>query len=140
MIFNKINNDIIASLKSGNKLKLSALRYLKSHIEKESKDKKSEATDNMCIQIAKRLIKQNQEASQFMTNTDKVELEIGIWLHYVPKMLSEEDTKVEIDDIIKTNDITSIKQMGLCMKLLKDKFGQSINMKIASAYVKSKLS
>jgi uncharacterized protein YqeY len=145
MIYEIIEKDIIAAMKTNGTNLRDALRFLKSKIQTESIDSRKEIDDDLCISCIKKLIKQNEETLKFIPNgenlylQDKCEIEIEIWRLYLPKMLDEKETVEAVESLIKELNITSIKQMGQVMGELKKKYGQTIDMGIVSKIVKEKL-
>ena len=140
-----IEKNIIVAMKSKNTNLRNALRFLKSKIQTESIDSRKEIDDDLCISCVKKLIKQNEETLKFIKNgknlylQNKCECEIEIWRLYLPKMLDEKETIEAVESFIKELNITSIKQMGQVMSKLKNKYGQTVDMIIASKFVKAKL-
>ncbi len=92
---------------------------------------------NIIVESKIKMMISNATENFNLTHSDeyKIELDIlSIWNDKLPKKLSEADTKVAVDDIINTVGKNNI---GKIMGSLKQKFGASIDMKIAKAYIDS---
>ena len=65
-MFERINEDLKNALKSGDKFKLSVLRMIKSALQLEAINKKSELVDEDVLTVLKRQVKQrNDSLSEF---------------------------------------------------------------------------
>ena len=60
--------------------------------------------------------------------------EINILDEYLPTILSKEETNRIVEDLFKEN-LYTMKDMGIIMKILRSKYGQSMDMKTASKIV-----
>lgn len=102
--------------------------------QKLAKEKKEEVNDSYIIASAKKEIKQLTDLLEYCEqNSDKYEeanRKIDLAKGILPKM-AEAD---EIRDYLVTNNID--KNMGICMKTLKDHFKDSLDGKQASKIVK----
>ena len=102
--------------------------------QKLAKEKKEEVNDSYIIASAKKEIKQLTDLLEYYEqNSDKYEeanRKIDLAKGILPKM-AEAD---EIRDYLVTNNID--KNMGICMKTLKDHFKDSLDGKQASKVVK----
>ncbi len=102
--------------------------------QKLAKEKKEEVNDSYIIASAKKEIKQLTDLLEYCEqNSDKYEeinRKIDLAKGILPKM-AEAD---EIRDYLVTNNID--KNMGICMKALKDHFKDSLDGKQASKVVK----
>lgn len=144
MIFTQIENDIINAMKNKRNVDRSFLRFLKSHIQKESIDKSNSIDDDMCISVIKRLIKQCKDAQSYVQkgsiDYNKISYEISIYMDYLPEILDENETKKVVDAIIIETQANSLKDMGKVMGGLKKTYNNTIDMSIASKLVKMALS
>jgi len=115
-----IKSDIKKAMIGRNKVRTSLLRTLIGEIDR---DMERRVSDEFVISIIKKMIKN----AKIMGNEDEIE----ILSEYTPSVL----TKDEILDIVKEmvkNETYTPKDMGSFMKAIKIKYGQSMDMKIAS--------
>lgn len=126
-IQDKIKTDLKKSMIEGDNLKKNLLRTIIGEFNRVEK----EISDDKALSIIKKM----KENALTMKNNDE---EIEILHSYLPNMLSEEEINDYITELFEDNNYT-IKDMGRIMKELKDEFGQSMDMKIASNLVKKYL-
>ena len=67
------------------------------------------------------------------------EYEINIISKFLPDQISEKETNILIEKIIKDNGLDSIKDMGKIMNILKNNYSGSLDMALAGKLAKSKL-
>ena len=111
----------------------------------EMKDKKEEAKDSDIIKVLRRMKKQRQDSVQLYKKGERLELlaveesEIKIIDTFLPKQLSEEETKKICEDAIKSLGASNIKDMGKIMGSLKQKYPDSIDFSKVNVIVKGLL-
>ena len=109
-----------------------------------SKDKK-EIKDSDIISLLKKMIKQRNESCEVYEKAGRTELlenekkEIAVISLFLPKQLSEEDTKKICQEIIKTVGATSMKDMGKVMGVLKSKHADTLDFSKVSSIIKGLL-
>ena len=145
-IKDSIQNDQIKYLKDGNKTDSSTLRFALSFINKEEKDKKIELNDSEVIKILKTMIKRNKDSYDQFINADRQDLadkekkEMDLLNSYLPEILNDVETKKIVQNVINELNITSMKEMGKAMGLIKKNHGDNIDMSLVSKYIKELLS
>ena len=82
-----------------------------------------------------KILKMMKEGATLLKN----EFELNILKEYLPQVMSEEETKSVVKEIIDDNNFSSIKDHGQLMKQL-NTFGPHIDKSIASKYAKQFLS
>ena len=146
----KINEQFNIALKSKNKTLVSTLRLILAAIKERdianrTKDKKEEAKDPDIIKVLRRMKKQRQDSVQLYKKGERLELlaveesEIKIIDTFLPKQLSEEETKKICEDAIKSLGASNIKDMGKIMGSLKQKYPDSIDFSKVHVIVKGLL-
>ena len=146
----KINEQFNIALKSKNKTLVSTLRLILAAIKERdianrTKDKKEEAKDPDIIKVLRRMKKQRQDSVQLYKKGERLELlaveesEIKIIDTFLPKQLSEEETKKICEDAIKSLGTSNIKDMGKIMGSLKQKYPDSIDFSKVNVIVKGLL-
>ena len=145
-IKDSIQSDQIKYLKEGNKEDSSTLRFALSFINKEEKDKNIVLTDSEVIKVLKSMIKRNKDSyDQFMNASrqelaDKEKKEMDLLSTYLPEVLGEVETEEIVKKIITELDITSIKEMGKAMGMIKNNHGDTVDMSLVSTFIKKLLS
>ena len=146
----KINEQFIAALKNKNKILISTLRLILTAIKEKdianrSRTNKEGIKDPEIIKVLRKMKKQRQDSADLYQKGGRQELqeaeneEIKIIETFLPKQLSEEETKKVCKEIIESLKATSIKDMGKIMGTLKQKYSDSINFSKANVIVKGLL-
>ena len=147
----KINEQFNAALKSKNKTFISTFRLILAAIKERdianrTGGKKEEIKDPEIIKVLRKMKKQRQESADLYKKGGRQELleveeaEIKIIDTFLPKQLSEEETKKICKEIVESLGASSIKDMGKIMGQLKQKYSDSIDFSKANIIVKGLLS
>lgn len=146
-MFEKVNNDLVAAMKSGDKFTLSVLRMLKSAIiYEQTNGEKHELTDDDIMSVIKKQVKTRKTSMEEYLSYDRKDLadnlqkEIDILSKYLPEELSDEELTKIIDEIITELKPDGMKGMGMVIKSVSAKCGAAADMKKVSSIVKEKLS
>ena len=146
----KIESDYQNSLKSKDKGKISTYRLILASIKdldiaNRSGSKKKETDDNDVKQLLKKMIKQRSESIEIYKKNNREDLlkveenEVSILSNYLPKQLSEEETKNICLEIVKKINAQSIKDMGKVMGELKKNYSDNLDFSKAGAILKEVL-
>ena len=142
----RINEDLKAAMKSGNKLRLETLRMLRAQIiefEKKGLDRPMNEDDEMSILMS--ATKKRKEAIEHFKNAGRMELveqetkEMEIIAEYLPKQLSREEAERIIEEVIRQSGAGSMKDMGKVMPIAIKELKGKIDPKVISEIVKQKL-
>jgi len=147
----KINEQFNAALKSKNKTFISTFRLILAAIKERdianrTGGKKEEIKDPEIIKVLRKMKKQRQESADLYKKGGRQELleaeeaEIKIIDTFLPKQLSEEETKKICKEIVESLGASSIKDMGKIMGSLKQKYSDSIDFSKVNTIVKGLLS
>jgi len=147
----KINEQFNSALKSKNKTLVSTFRLILAAIKERdianrSGGKKEEIKDQEIVKVLQKMKKQRQDSADLYKKGERLELleaeeaEIKIIETFLPKLLSEEETKKICKEIIETTGASSIKDMGKIMGSLKQKYSDSLDFSKANIIVKGLLS
>ena len=146
----KINQQFNVALKNKDKTLVSTLRLIMAAIKDKdianrSGEKKGESKDQEIIKVLQKMKKQRQDSADLYKKGGREELlkaeeeEIKIIDTFLPKQLSDEETKKICKEIIKSLGASSIKDMGKIMGSLKQKYSDSIDFSKANIIVKGLL-
>ena len=146
----KINDDYKTALKSKDKNKISTYRLILSGIKdldisNRSGPNKKETDDEDIKKLLKKMIKQRNESVEIYKKNKREDLlkieqgEIDLLSIYLPKQLSEEETKKICSEIISEVGAQSIKDMGKVMGELKKNYSDSIDFSKAGSILKELL-
>ena len=104
-----------------------------------------EVTDSEVTAILKKMIKQRNESCEVYKKAGRKELlesetrEIEVISIFLPKQLSEEETKKICQETVKNVGATSMKDMGKVMGALKSKHADKIDFSKVSSIIKELL-
>ena len=115
-----------------------------AEIASRTKDQK-EMSDSDLVAILKKMIKQRNESCEVYKKAGRNELlenetkEIEVISAFLPKQLSEEETKKICEDAIKSSGASSMKDMGKVMGVLKAKHASTLDFSKVSSIIKKLL-
>ena len=146
----KINDEYKTALKSKDKNKISTYRLILSGIKdldisNRSGPNKKDTDDEDIKKLLKKMIKQRNESVEIYKKNMREDLlkieqgEIDLLSTYLPKQLSEEETKKICLEIIRKVGAQTIKDMGKVMGELKKNYSDSIDFSKAGSMLKELL-
>ena len=138
------------ALKSKDKTKISTYRLILSSIKdldiaNRSGPNKKETDDEDIKKLFKKMVKQRAESIEIYKKNNRTDLleveqnEYDILTGFLPKQLSEEDTKKICEDLISKLGATSIKDMGKVIGELKKNYPDEIDFAKAGVLLKQLL-
>ena len=144
----KIEDKLNQSLKNKDKDTFPTLRLVVSAIKDAKIAKKMKDTnlkDSDVITILKKMIKQRNDSCKAYDKAGRTDLlksekkEIEVISEFLPKQLSEDDTKKICEEVIKKVNASSMKDMGKVMGELKSNYGDVLDFSKVSQIIKDKL-
>ena len=143
----KIETNYKNSLKSKNKLQISTYRLILSAIKDQdivnrSGPNKKETDDDDIKKLLKKMIKQRTESIEIYKKGNRQDLleveqkEHEIISSFLPKQLSEEETKSICNEMIKKLNAGTLKEMGKIMGALKEEYSDNLDFSKAGSYLK----
>lgn len=146
-LLDTIQKDMLAAMKAKEEARLSALRMIKTALQKQQIDSIKPLDESAELQVMNMLLKQRREAADLFRKGDRAELaakeegEARIIESYLPSAPSAAELERAVAEAIAETGATSSKQMGVLMKAAQAKLaGKRIDGKALSELVKSKLS
>ena len=144
---NKINLDYNEALKAKDKSKISTYRLILSAIKdldiaNRSGPNKKDTEDDDVKKLLKKMIKQRSESIDVYKKNNRDDLlkieenEHKILSDYLPKQLSEEETKKICSEVVKNLGASSIKDMGKVMGELKKNYSDTLDFSKAGLILK----
>lgn len=144
MLRTKLQDDQIQALKSGNKIKLTVLRYILSEIKNKEIEKNppagGELNNEECIVVLKKITKELKESIEAFKKgnrkdlMDEYQAQLNIVIPYLPKEISDEELQTAIKVLIEKNKKLYEQNpkaiIGVCMKELKAKADPSRILKL----------
>ena len=146
----KINTNYKNALKSKDKIQISTFRLILSGIKdldisNRSGPNKKDTDDGDIKKLLKKMIKQRSESIDIYKKNNRKDLleveqkESEILSGYLPKQLSEEETKKICTQAVSKIGASSIKDMGKVMGELKKQYADSLDFAIAGSLLKELL-
>ena len=119
-----IKTDMYSAMKSGDKEKAGTLRTLLAKLKDRQINTRQELTDNDCINVIKTLVKQRKEAAKMYDDAkrpklaEKEKIELAILETYLPKMMTEQETRTLIENVINETGAKDISDIGKVMSIV----------------------
>jgi len=142
----KVEQETNKAAKAKDKIRLSALRMLKSGLHNREIDLKRELNEAEFLQLLSSMVKQRKDSiEQFEKGgrTDLVEkekAELRVIEEFLPSQLSEAELDAAITEAIGEASATGIRDMGKVMKVLMPKLTGRADGKVVGDKVKARLS
>ena len=143
----KINDNYKNSLKSKDKIEISTYRLIISAIKdldiaNRSGPNKKETGDEDIKKLLKKMIKQRVESIDIYKKNKRQDLleieqkEFNTLSSFLPKQMSDDETKKICSEIIKSTGANSIKDMGKVMGELKKNYSDNLDFAKAGTFIK----
>ena len=131
-VLERINKEIIISMKSKDRFRLTSLKYIKSLLQNNSISEYPLPEEDIVMKHHKKMVKSTKQyKNQALEDLEK---EIEIISEFIPKTKSKEELSEIVDRHI------SLGNMGAIMKALKEEVQGPFDGKLVSELVRSKLS
>lgn len=137
MLYDEIQAEIKQAMIAKDNVKRDCLRTIMSDIKNLTVNAGKPITDNICMQVLQKSVKTHNDSIEQFKNANRLDLaeqettELQYISKWIPKTLSEDETRNVLIDLMKTQNIAQGKQnFGMVMKLLKDR--SDIDKKLAS--------
>ena len=149
MLRQKLQDDQVIALKSGDKTKLEILRFILAQIKNKEIDKNppvgGELNDEETLVVIKKVTKELKESIEAFEKGGRKDLsddskkQLEIISVYLPAEISDEELHGEIEKVIKENQAIFNNNpkaiIGICMKQLKSKVDPGRIMKTLQEYL-----
>lgn len=145
MLKEKLMNDLKEAMKNKNEIRKNTVQMVRAAILQIEKDKGIEVQDEKIIEIIAKEVKGKKDALMDFEKGDRTDLinqtneEISILQEYLPKQLTKEEIKSELEKVISDIGATSIKDMGVVMKEAKARIGAGADGRTINEVVKELL-
>jgi hypothetical protein len=146
MLKPRIQEDMKAAMKGGDKPRLGVIRLLMAAIKQREVDERIELDDAEILSVLDKMVKQRRDSISQYEQAGRPELaeqeafEITILQDYLPEALSEAEIAAMISEAIQATGAESMRDMGKVMGQLKAKMQGRADMGAVSALIKQQLS
>ena len=138
----EVRSDMVAAMKAGDKETKASLSLLLAALKNKAIDKRSDLTPEEEIQVILKEIKQTKETMD-LTPADRTDIieecakRIEVLERYAPKMMSEDEIKAVIEEVLASLSITTPtgKDKGRIMKELMPKVKGKADGKLVNTLV-----
>ena len=144
-LFDTIQSDMYAAMKSGDKHKTGTLRVALSTLKDKKIEKREDLTDVEAIKIIQNLVKQRKEAADIYKQNGRNDLmenenaELEILNAYLPQMMSEDDLRILVKKVVEDTGASSLSDIGKVMpEVMKQSAGKA-DGKMAQSIVRELL-
>ena len=147
-LIEKIDEKYKNSVREKDSNSINTLRLIKSAIKDKQislRGKQEDLKDGDVLSLLQTLIKQRKDSIEAFNKAnrkdliDKEQAEINVIEAFLPKQKNEAETKKIIENIVKENNFSSIKDMGKLMNKIKSEYIGEIDMGVAGKIAKSSL-
>ena len=145
MLKEKLMNDLQNEMREKDEIKKNTVQMVRAAILQIEKDKGITVEDEKIIEIIAKEVKGKKDAIQDFEKggrqdlIDQTNKEIEILQEYLPKQLTKEELKIEIEKVINDLGATSMKEMGIVMKEAKARIGAAADGRTINEVVKELL-
>ena len=142
MLKEKLMEDLKSAMKNKDEIRKNTVQMVRAAILQIEKDKGIQVEDDRILEIIAKEVKSKKDALKDFEKAERQDLidqtnqEIEVLQQYLPKQLSREEIKVELEKIITEIGATSMKDMGTIMKEAKAKMGASADGKTINEVAK----
>ena len=147
---NKIDEDYKQSIKNKDQQKIDTLRLIRSAIKDKdissrTSENKEGINDSEILSLLLNLIKQRNDSIEQFQKAKRDDLikneksEIEVIKDYLPQQKTQEETEKIINEIIISNNLESIKDMGKLMSIIKNDYAGEVDLGLVGKIAKSKL-
>jgi len=146
MLKEKLMEDLKTSMREKNEVRKNTIQMVRAAILQIEKDKGITVEDEKIVEIIAKEVKGKKDALVDFEKGDRQDLiaqtneEISILQEYLPKQLSKEEIKVEVQKVIEEIGATSMKDMGNVMKEAKNRIGAAADGRAINEVVRELLS
>ncbi|TFI60227.1 GatB/YqeY domain-containing protein [Sphingomonas parva] len=150
MIRDDIKAALVTAMKGGDKPRTAAIRLIQSTLKNRDIELRGAASapsddDVLVTEVLQKMIKQRRESIALYEQGGRQELadaekaEVSVIETFLPRQMSEDETKAAIDAIVAETGASSVKDMGRVMAVLKERHAANLDMSKASGLVKARL-
>ena len=141
----RVQEDMKASMRSGEKERLGTIRLILAAVKQREIDERIALDDTQLLVVLDKMAKQHRESIVHFEAGGRADLvaketaELAIISAYLPSPLSEAELDTLINDAIAQSGATSVRDMGKVMGLIKPRTQGRADMAAVGARIKARL-
>jgi len=141
-LFERIQNDMYAAMKAGEKEKSNTLRTTLAKLKDKRIEKRDDLSEAETIKVLQTLVKQGKESVELFEKGGRLELaasengEIDILNSYLPQMISEDNIRNIVQTVVDEVGAVSMADLGKVMSKVMEQGKGLIDGKTAQQFVR----
>jgi len=141
-LFERIQNDMYAAMKAGEKEKSNTLRTTLAKLKDKRIEKRDDLSEAETIKVLQTLVKQRKESVELFEKGGRLELaasengEIDILNSYLPQMISEDNIRNIVQTVVDEVGAVSMADLGKVMPKVMERGEGLIDGKTAQKFVR----
>jgi len=141
-LFERIQNDMYAAMKAGEKEKSNTLRTTLAKLKDKRIEKRDDLSEAEAIKVLQTLVKQRKESVELFEKGGRPELaasengEIDILNSYLPQMISEDNIRNIVQTVVDEVGAVSMADLGKVMPKVMERGEGLIDGKTAQQFVR----
>jgi uncharacterized protein YqeY len=145
MLKQRLQDDMKAAMKAGDKRRLGVVRLINAAIKQREVDERVELDDTQVLVVLDKMLKQRRDSISQYEQAGREDLaaqerfEVEICQAYMPAALSEDEIAGLIAEAIDSTSASSMQDMGKVMALLKPKLQGRADMAAVSKQIRARL-
>jgi uncharacterized protein YqeY len=145
MLKERLQADMKAAMRSGDKERLGVIRLIHAAIKQREIDERSELGDAEVLAVLEKMLKQRRDSIAQYEAAGRDELaarerfEVEVCREYLPPALSEDELEAAVAAAVAATGAGSVRDMGRVMAVLKPQLQGRADMAAVSAKVKERL-
>jgi uncharacterized protein len=145
LLTDRIKDDMKASMKGGNKVRLGVIRLILAALKQVEVDERIVLDNERVILILDKMLKQRRESIRQFSDAGRNDLvaieeaEILVIQDFMPQALDDDEIDVMVSEAVVESGAKSVKDMGKVMALLKTQMQGRADMSVVSAKIKAAL-
>ena len=150
MIRDTIKTALVMAMKAGEKTDVATIRLIQASVKNRDIEERTKTQptedDTLVVEVLQKMVKQRRESITLYRQGAREELaaaeeaEVAVIERFLPRQMSEDDTRAAIEAIKGELGATGMKDMGRVMAELKLRHASTLDMSRASGLVKAALS
>jgi hypothetical protein len=142
----RLDQELKAAMKAQDRIKLSAVRSIKSVVKNKEIDLQKELSDTEIQEVIASLIKQRKDSIEQFSKGGREDLvmqetaEMNVLLGFMPQQLTEAEIETLVDKALAELGTSSVKDLGKVMKHIMPQVAGRADGKVVNQIVRKKLS
>ena len=141
----RLQDDMKAALRAGEKSRLSVIRMALAAIKQVEVDERASLDEAACQAVLQKMVKQRREAAAQYRDGQREDLasaeeaEIKVLEGYLPEPLSPAELEQLVSEVLTETGASTLKDMGRVMGAIKARAGAGADMSAVSTLVRGRL-